>query len=108
MGKFPIFNLCSCLLFFNLSISQNFKEIPDSLKEYSYEDLNNKIVKHKFNYKNNYIYPNTYLLKAKGEMKLDLFEYIEIRYNRKRKHSTLNNKTIEEFNNQKLNLKNVA
>lgn len=31
-------------------------------------------------------------------MKLDVFEYIEIWYNRKRRHSALNYKTIGEFN----------
>jgi transposase InsO family protein len=41
-------------------------------------------------------------------MKLDLFEYIEIWYNKKRRHSAIENKTIEEFWNQKINLKNVA
>ena len=36
-----------------------------------------------------------------------IFEYIEIWYNRKRRHSALNYATIEEFNNQ-INYKNVA
>ena len=40
-------------------------------------------------------------------MKLEIFEYIEIWYNRKRRHSALNYATIEEFNNQ-INYKNVA
>jgi transposase InsO family protein len=30
-------------------------------------------------------------------MELDIFEFIEIWYNRKRRHSTLDYKTIEEF-----------
>jgi putative transposase len=47
-------------------------------------------------------------LVSKEQMRLDLFEYIEIWYNRKRRHSTLQYKTIEEFWNQKNNLKNVA
>lgn len=45
---------------------------------------------------------------SKEQMKLDLFEYIEIWYNRKRRHSALEYKTIEEFWNQKNNFKNVA
>jgi len=45
---------------------------------------------------------------SKEQMKLDLFEYIEIWYNRNRRHSTLKNKTIEEFNNQHKILTNVA
>jgi transposase InsO family protein len=44
----------------------------------------------------------------KEQMKLDLFEYIEIWYNRKRRHSALDYKTIEEFNRPNNNLKNVA
>ena len=37
---------------------------------------------------------------SKEQMKLEIFEYIEIWYNRKRRHSALNYATIEEFNNQ--------
>ena len=44
----------------------------------------------------------------KQQMKLDLFEYIELWYNRKRRHSALENKTIEEFWNQKIIFKHVA
>ena len=44
---------------------------------------------------------------SKEQMKIQVFEYIEIWYNRKRRHSALNYKTIEEFNNQ-INYKNVA
>ena len=44
---------------------------------------------------------------SKKQMKLEIFEYIEIWYNRKRRHSALNYATIEEFNNQ-INYKNVA
>ena len=44
---------------------------------------------------------------SKEQMKLEICEYIEIWYNRKRRHSTLNYATIEEFNNQ-INRKNVA
>ena len=47
-------------------------------------------------------------LVSKEQMKMDLFEYIEIWYNRERRHSAIGNLTIEEFWNQKLNLKNVA
>lgn len=45
---------------------------------------------------------------SKVQMKLEIFEYIEIWYNRKRRHSALNYKTINEFNNQTNNYKNVA
>lgn len=45
---------------------------------------------------------------AKEKMELEIFEYIEIWYNKKRRHSTLNYKTIEEFNNQNRIYKNVA
>jgi transposase InsO family protein len=44
---------------------------------------------------------------SKEQMKLEIFEYIEIWYNRKRRHSALNYKNIEEFNVQ-INYKNVA
>ena len=44
---------------------------------------------------------------SKEQMKLEVFEYIEIWYNRKRRHSALNYATIEEFNNQ-IKYKNVA
>ena len=37
---------------------------------------------------------------SKEQMKLEIFEYIEIWYNRKRGHSALNYTTIEEFNHQ--------
>ena len=40
-------------------------------------------------------------------MKLEIFEYIEILYNRKRRHPALNYATIEEFNTQ-INYKNAA
>jgi transposase InsO family protein len=45
---------------------------------------------------------------TKEQMELEIFEYIEIWYNKKRRHSSLNYKTIEEFNNQKNIYKNVA
>jgi putative transposase len=37
---------------------------------------------------------------TKEQMKLEIFEYIEIWYNRKRRHSALNYQTIQEFNKQ--------
>ena len=52
------------------------------------------------------IYRNKLL--SKEQMKLEIFEYIEIWYNRKRRHRALNYKTIEEFNNQNHIYKNVA
>ncbi len=45
---------------------------------------------------------------TKDQMKLEIFEYIEIWYNKKRRHSALNYKTIEEFNKQNEIYKNVA
>ena len=41
-------------------------------------------------------------------MKTKIFEYIEIWYNRKRRHKTLGYKTIFEFNNNLQFLKYVA
>ena len=43
----------------------------------------------------------------KEQMKLEIFKYIKIYYNRKKRHSALNYTTIEEFNNQ-INYENVA
>lgn len=45
---------------------------------------------------------------TKEQMELEVFEYIEVWYNKKRRHSTLNYQTIEEFNNQNKIYKNVA
>jgi transposase InsO family protein len=45
---------------------------------------------------------------TKEQMELEIFEYIEIWYNKKRRHGALNYKTIEEFNNQNSIYKNVA
>lgn len=45
---------------------------------------------------------------TKDQMELEIFEYIEIWYNKKRHHGALNYKTIEEFNNQNDIYKNVA
>lgn len=47
-------------------------------------------------------------LKTKAQMEVEIFEYIEIWYNQKRRHSALNYMTINEFNNQTNNYKNVA
>ncbi|POY36894.1 hypothetical protein C3L50_15210 [Flavobacterium alvei] len=44
---------------------------------------------------------------SKEQMKLEIFEYIEILHNRKRRYFALNHATIEEFNNQ-INYKKVA
>ncbi len=52
------------------------------------------------------IYGNKLISKA--QMKLQIFEYIEIWYNQKRRHSALNYMTIKEFNNQSNIYKNVA
>ena len=41
------------------------------------------------------------------QMKLEIFEYREIWYSRKRKHSDLTYTTFEKFNNQ-INYKNLA
>jgi len=52
------------------------------------------------------IYGNKLIFKK--QMESEIFQYIEIWYNRKRRHSTLNYKTIEEFNNINDVYKNVA
>ncbi|SEG15055.1 Integrase core domain-containing protein [Flavobacterium urumqiense] len=44
---------------------------------------------------------------SKDQMKLEIFIHIEIWYNKKRRHSALNYKNVDEFNNQ-FNYKNVA
>jgi putative transposase len=51
------------------------------------------------------IYRNKLIYKE--QMKLKIFEYIEIWDNRKRRHYALNYATIKECNNQ-INYKNVA
>jgi transposase InsO family protein len=45
---------------------------------------------------------------SKEQMKLEIFEYIEIWYNKKRRHLALNYMNIEEFNNQIKKYKNIA
>lgn len=52
------------------------------------------------------IYGNKLIFKK--QMESEIFQYIEIWYNRKRRHSSLNYKTIEEFNNLNNVYKNVA
>lgn len=52
------------------------------------------------------IYGNKLISKEK--MELEIFEYIEVWYNKKRQHGTLHYKTIEEFNNQNKIYQNVA
>lgn len=47
-------------------------------------------------------------LKTKQQMEVDIFEYIEIWYNKKRRHGALNYKTIEEFNIQNKIFENIA
>jgi putative transposase len=56
--------------------------------------------------KSELIYGNK--LTTKEQMELEIFEYIEIWYNKKRRHGALKYKTIEEFNNQNRICKNVA
>lgn len=45
---------------------------------------------------------------TKEQMEMEIFEYIEIWYNKKRRHSALSYLTIEEFNNQNKIYQNVA
>jgi transposase InsO family protein len=45
---------------------------------------------------------------SKDQMKMNLFQYIEIWYNKKRRHSAIGNKTIEEFWGLNKNLKKAA
>ncbi|MBY0068102.1 IS3 family transposase, partial [Empedobacter falsenii] len=52
------------------------------------------------------VYGNKLITREK--MKNQIFQYIEIWYNRNRRHKTLNYKTIFEFNNNLQFLKNVA
>jgi transposase InsO family protein len=42
------------------------------------------------------------ILISKEQMELDIFEFIEIWYNRKRRHSALITKKLEEFGNRKI------
>jgi transposase InsO family protein len=57
-------------------------------------------------FKTELIYGNKLITTEK--MDLEIFEYIEIWYNKKRRHSTLNYNTIEEFNHQNRIYQNVA
>ncbi|WP_321481363.1 IS3 family transposase [uncultured Bacteroides sp.] len=60
--------------------------------------------------KSEMIYGNKLI--SREQMRTELFEFIEIWYNRKRRHSALNNLNIEEFweliNSKNVNLLNVA
>lgn len=56
--------------------------------------------------KSELIYGNKLI--SKQQMRLEIFEYIEIWYNKKRRHSALGYRTIDEFNNQYNYLKNAA
>ncbi len=56
--------------------------------------------------KSEQIYSNKLI--TKGQMKAELFEYIEIWYNRERRHSTLGNLKIEQFNNKEQKIKKAA
>ncbi|WP_299183095.1 IS3 family transposase [uncultured Chryseobacterium sp.] len=56
--------------------------------------------------KSEQIYGNKLI--TKDQMKAELFEYIEIWYNRERRHSTLGNLTIEQFNNKEQKIKKAA
>ena len=58
------------------------------------------------NGKTELIYGNKLIFKK--QMETEIFQYIEIWYNRKRRHNSLNYKTIEEFNNLNDVYKNVA
>ncbi|MEG2102019.1 MAG: IS3 family transposase [Flavobacterium sp.] len=63
------------------------------------DSYDNAVVESFFNtLKREVIYKQTKLLTT-GEMKIVLFDYIENWYNKKRIHSSLNYKTIEEFDN---------
>jgi AraC-like DNA-binding protein len=67
------------LLSCHCALAQQFATIPDSLKKYSYEDLQNKIVVNSTNdsllHRKNYIYSYTDLLKAKKENNVDEIIY---------------------------------
>ena len=52
------------------------------------------------------VYHNRY--KTRKDAELSVFEYIEVDYNRNRRHKHLNQLTIEEFNQSINNLKNAA
>ncbi|MGJ1322500.1 integrase core domain-containing protein [Sphingobacterium faecium] len=56
--------------------------------------------------KSEQIYENK--LVSKEQMRTDLFEFIEVWYNREHRHSTLGNLTIDQFNSKKQNLKKTA
>ncbi len=67
MQHFKIMSIYCCLLFINLVLGQDFKEIPDSLKKYSYEDLTNIIDKKWKKGEETILYSKIFLSKAKKE-----------------------------------------
>jgi putative transposase len=73
-----------------------FKCIPSMSRKGDSKD--NAVAESFFNtLKRELIYKQTRLL-TRNEMKIEIFEYIENWYNMRRIHSSLNDKTIEEFN----------
>ena len=80
MWNFRLLAFYCGLFFINYTFSQDFKEIPDSLKKYSYEDLDKIMTKKKNKYKNTYVYAKTYLLKAKKESNVRevIYGYVSI------------------------------
>ena len=65
MKSFNFFGTLLIFLNINLGLSQNFKQIPDTLKKYNFKELKTKIYYDISNTKN--LYSKTYLLKAKKE-----------------------------------------
>ena len=56
--------------------------------------------------KSELIYGNKLI--SRKDMEKEVFEYIELWYNKMRRHSSLNYLTIQEFNNLKINSKYAA
>ena len=93
--------------------SKKFVNVLDSYKKITCSRnrkencCDNAVVESFFKYlKTELIYGNKLI--SKEQMKLEIFEYIKIWYNRKRRHAVLNYATIEEFWKKKNNFKNVA
>ena len=81
-------------------------ELPD--EEYLPKSFSENIKKNKYIF---FKYSDSLSIMIKDkpqEYVFEIFEYIEIWYNKKRRHGALNYKTIEEFNNQNSIYKNVA
>ncbi|RTY93966.1 AraC family transcriptional regulator [Flavobacterium sp. GT3R68] len=79
MQRFKIISLCFGLFIFNISIAQDCNKIPDSLKKYSYLELDAKIYNSSVRLqKHNAIYSRTHVLKAKKENNI---EELTIGYN---------------------------